>query len=775
MAPVHAQNESPPAARAPRTFTLRGRLMALTLTILVSALVAAAILLVSAYAHERQVIERQIAETAQAMGLVVDRQIGQQRVLLSALSASPELRRGNWRAFDSFARAAVESPETSVVVLASDGQQVVNTRLPVGARLPLTPEARNGVTWSGLVADGVRVSNLFRRTGDGEMIVVVRRRLTLDDGSVVSLAVTIPARTFSRIWSEQGFPATWTGVVVDGRTKVITRSRGGDAFVGRAASGSMAEHIAASQTGVAETRTLDGVRSVTAWSRAPGYGWSFIVAVPNAEVTGAATRSLRFGVLAGLLLLAAGVVAAAWMARRITRPMRALTAAARDWEHGQAPRLAPSGVTELDALAAAFAGSAERLAAHQAELRHLNASLEMRVAERTRELADATETLVQAQKLEAMGRLTGGIAHDFNNLLMGVLGNLELLARRVTDERLLRYVSHARQAAERGAKLTTQLLAFSRKQRLEPLPIDVNALVTGSASLLVSTLGGGVRVDTVLKDDLWPAMADATQLELVILNLALNARDAMPMGGVITIETSNVVRTEPQGRPETPPPGEFVMVAVSDRGTGMSDEVLSRAFEPFFTTKGVGRGSGLGLPQVLGLAKQLGGGVEIVTAVGAGTTIKVYLPRSAAAAAAEPKAKPEESSGVLLGARVLVVDDDPDVRAVTCAILSEHGCRVAEVASGLAAIDAQAAGTPIDVVLLDFAMPGMNGGETAARLRKERPDLPVIMMSGFADVETLSAYWSGPLLHKPFSAASLCGQIAAAVGAHKVVRLRPSS
>jgi CheY-like chemotaxis protein len=209
----------------------------------------------------------------------------------------------------------------------------------------------------------------------------------------------------------------------------------------------------------------------------------------------------------------------------------------------------------------------------------------------------------------------------------------------------------------------------------------------------------------------------------------------------------------------------------------MTQEVLSRAFEPFFTTKAVGRGSGLGLPQVLGLAKQLGGGVEIVTAPGEGASIRVYLPRSTVAAKPGAEPKRDEVGRMLAGVLVLVVDDDPDVRAVTCAILSEQGCQVMEVASGLAAVDAVSSVEAIDVVLLDFAMPGMNGGETTSRLRALRPDLPIVMMSGFADVQTLSAFWDGPLLHKPFSAASLCSQIAAAAGAEggAVVRLRPSS
>lgn len=216
------------------------------------------------------------------------------------------------------------------------------------------------------------------------------------------------------------------------------------------------------------------------------------------------------------------------------------------------------------------------------------------------------------------------------------------------------------------------------------------------------------------------------------------------------------------------------MVAVSDTGAGMTPEILARVFEPFFTTKGVGRGSGLGLPQVLGLAKQLGGGVEIVTAPGEGSTVRVYLPRShTAVTGAEPRR--EEPARMLSGTRVLLVDDDPDVRAVTSAILAEHGCKVIEAASGLAALDAEATGGPIDVVLLDFAMPGMNGGEAAARLREKRPGLPIVMMSGFADIETLSAHWNGPLLHKPFSAGGLCSQIAAATAQDRVGRLPMST
>jgi len=229
--------------------------------------------------------------------------------------------------------------------------------------------------------------------------------------------------------------------------------------------------------------------------------------------------------------------------------------------------------------------------------------------------------------MEAVGQLSGGIAHDFNNLLQAVIGNIDLARIRSTDPKVLKFLDQALAGAERGAKLTAQLLAFSRRQRLEPTAVDVNALVRGLTEMLRGTIGGAVRVETALSDDVWPAFADPTQLELVMLNLAINARDAMQGGGTITIATRNAVLGPPT-RPEEPQPGEYVALAVADTGTGIAPDVLARVFEPFFTTKEIGKGSGLGLSQVLGLTQQLGGGVRIDSEPGQGTTVSVYLPRA---------------------------------------------------------------------------------------------------------------------------------------------------
>lgn len=394
---------------------------------------------------------------------------------------------------------------------------------------------------------------------------------------------------------------------------------------------------------------------------------------------------------------------------------------------------------------------------------NLEMLLERRVAERTVELEQANRQLAaqiverekiqsalrQAQRLEAVGQLTSGVAHDFNNLLTVVLGNARRLQKGASDHEQRRRLDMIVQAAERGAKLTAQLLAFSRRQKLEPKPVDLNETVSGMHDLLQSTMGGSIRIQVRLYPGLWPAMVDPTQIELVVLNLAINARDAMEVGGTLTVETANVVLGPPL-RPEQPTAGDYVMVAVSDTGSGMSDEVLARAFEPFFTTKSVGKGSGLGLSQVYGLAKQSGGGVRIATRPGHGTSVKVYLPRARAIVQAEPGRRRQPVDRQPKGAIVLLVDDDGAVREVTAAMLRDLGYGVFEAGSGGAALDLLERNAHVALVLLDFAMPGMNGAELAREIRTRRPGLPVLFATGYADASGLAGIHQDQIIRKPF-------------------------
>ena len=412
---------------------------------------------------------------------------------------------------------------------------------------------------------------------------------------------------------------------------------------------------------------------------------------------------------------------------------------------------------------------------HIEEMRRAEAQLEVRVHERTAELEDANRQLAsqiverervelalrQSQRLEAVGQLTAGVAHDFNNLLTVILGNVRFLRQGNPDKAAARRLEMMKEAAERGARLTAQMLAFSRRQTLQPRPVDLNETVKSMRDLLQSSMGGSVRIEVRLGRDLWPAMIDPTQIELVILNLAINARDAMEVGGTVTVETANVVVGAPE-RPEEPPAGDHVMVAVRDTGTGMTPDVLAKAFEPFFTTKEVGKGSGLGLSQVYGLAKQSGGGVSIETAPGAGTTIKVFLPRARTSASSETAlaAEPGPQGD---GAVVLIVDDDAAVRLVTASLLRELGYAVVEAGSGGSALQTLDERTDISLALLDYAMPGMNGMEVGREIQLRRPHLPILFATGFADDALIGLAGEDHVLGKPLVVSDLADKLSAAL------------
>jgi len=407
------------------------------------------------------------------------------------------------------------------------------------------------------------------------------------------------------------------------------------------------------------------------------------------------------------------------------------------------------------------------------EIRRAETLLERRVAERTAELEAANRQLAsqiaerekvesalrQAQRLEAVGQLTSGVAHDFNNLLTVVMGNVEHLRKREHDPQILRRLDMMREASRRGARLTAQMLAFSRRQKLEPRAVDLNETVRSMGDMLQSAIGGSVQIEPPqLAPDLWSAMIDPTQIELVILNLAINARDAMAVGGRLTISTENVSLGEPQG-PEDPAAGDYVAVTVADTGSGMTDAVLARAFEPFFTTKEVGKGSGLGLSQVFGLAKQSGGGVTIDTELGRGTTIRIFLPRAGSAPVPDGQSSQELDIASDPGLVILVVDDDDAVREVTAGFLNELGYNVIEARSGGGALAQLEDHDRIDAVVLDFAMPGMNGADLARELRVRRPSAPILFVTGYADAGAMADLGDDLIVHKPFTQAELARKL----------------
>jgi len=378
----------------------------------------------------------------------------------------------------------------------------------------------------------------------------------------------------------------------------------------------------------------------------------------------------------------------------------------------------------------------EQLAAERTALAELTATLEQRVEQRTADLMKevaarekAQEQLRQAQKMETIGQLTGGVAHDFNNLLMAVMGNLDLLRKRLPDDpRLQRLVDGALQGAERGASLTQRLLAFARQQDLRAVPVDLSGLVQGMGNLLERSLGPRVALRLDLPEGLPPARIDANQLELAILNLAINARDAMPDGGSIEIK---VAKHQVQNDAVLKP-GTYLKLSVIDTGAGMTPDILKRAIEPFFSSKPLGKGTGLGLSMVHGLVVQLGGTLELSSAVGKGSTVTMVLPIATSAPEAEtPAAAPQQ---VKRSAVILFVDDDPLIAMSTTEMLEDLGHRVIGASSALHALDILKSEQPIDLMVTDHVMPGMTGIELAAATRQVRPSLPILLATGYAEL-----------------------------------------
>jgi len=416
----------------------------------------------------------------------------------------------------------------------------------------------------------------------------------------------------------------------------------------------------------------------------------------------------------------------------------------------------------------------EDLRRGELRLQQINDQLERRVEERTAQLQHAHDELLaqiaerartedqlrHMQKLESIGQLTGGVAHDFNNLLTAVLGNLELLRKRLPhDPATDRLIEGATQGAQRGAALTQRLLAFARRQALQPKPTDLAELVRGVADLLHRSLGPSIEIAFDLPAGLPPASADHNQIELALLNLAVNARDAMPDGGTLTISLS--LEQAPAARDLAA--GRYVKLCVSDTGCGMDPQTLNRAIEPFFSTKEVGKGTGLGLSMIHGLALQLKGALRLQSEVGRGTRAELWLPVAQGAASAEASDSQSEASVSKRRLTLLFVDDDFLISLSTAALLEDLGHDVIKASSGPAALDVLNSGKSIDLLITDYAMPGMTGVQLAEAARKLKPDLPILLATGYADLPA-RAKVELPRLSKPYQQKQLAERITALIG-----------
>jgi signal transduction histidine kinase len=746
---------------------IKARLMALAAVTALPLVVLAGVAIISFINFQRLQLENEVA--AEVNGLVndVDRQAKAVQVELTMLASLPSVQSGDLAAFHKQLSAAVKVYGTALVLLDTRGQHLVNTNRPYGEPLP---HATNGGVYDRVAATGLpQVSDLVMGPTLRQPIISVDVPVMRDGRVAYVLAMGIKPEALSEVLLSpknlelEAVPPTWTVAIVDRKGIILARNRELNQFLGKPIAPLLRRAMISGMGDTwIENITGDGTPVYSTFRTSSLTGWSVAIGVPREFVDGPQRRAWLLAVGGGISFVALSLALAYWMAQAIRRPVDKLAAMAKEMGSGEAVGRLYTGVRELNLVGDALYDAAIRLLHHREHLEEV-------VAQRTRELAgvnnhlrteieareQAQITLLQAQKMEAIGQLTGGIAHDFNNLLTVACGALDTLSVRIPDETNLRLVRSAQSAMWRGATLTRALLAFARKQRLEPVLADLNSVILEMSEMLRRSIGPTVQIRHSFAAALWPVLIDIGQIETALLNVAINARDAMPRGGTLSMTTANVsneLLEEVAAR-------ECVLVSISDTGTGMSPEVMKRAFDPFFTTKEFGRGTGLGLSMVFGVVHQSGGTVRLRSQAGNGTTVLIYLPR-ATGTCASPNGAGSSAVRPRGDARLLVVDDDDAVREMTVESLREFGYSTVEADSGEAALTLLKGEECCDLVVMDAVMPGLSGQETARLARRARPGLKVLFLSGYAaDDDRGGDIW----LMKPFKAQILAEAVSKAL------------
>jgi signal transduction histidine kinase len=636
---------------------------------------------------QRVQLKREVAGKVNGLLNDIDLQISAIQVELKLLSKLPSIQSDDITAFDRQLRAVIQVDGTApvgttLVLHDAHGQQLINTNRPFGEPLP---RATNTEMHDRVVATGLpQVSDLITGATLRRPIIAVGVPVVHDGHVVNVLAMGIGPEILSELLKEQNLlseaisPA-WTIAIVDRRGIILARNRELDQFLGKPVATLLWKAIISGTTDTwIPNITSDGTPVYSTFRRSLVTGWTVAIGVPREFVDAPVRQAWMLAIGGGISFVALSLALAYWMAQGIRRPVNKLAAMTRAMGGGEPVGPFYSGVRELNLVGDGLGDAAITLAQHREHLEEV-------VTRRTQELAlvnnqlwaeiearkQAQATLLQTQKMEAIGQLTGGIAHDFNNLLAVACGSLEMLDARILDEKSLRLLRSARTAMSRGASLTGSLLAFARKQRLEPVLADLNSVIVEMTEMLRRSIGRSIEIRLAFSADLWPVLIDIGQLETALLNVAINARDAMPEGGTLLIKTANIS----DELPEEVVARECVLVSMGDTGTGMTTEVMERAFDPFFTTKEVGKGTGLGLSMVFGVVHQSGGAVRLRSRVGGGTTVLIYLPRAASAALSATEGPTPAGVRPGGGARILIVDDDAAVRGLTVECLREIGYR----------------------------------------------------------------------------------------------------
>lgn len=703
--------------------TIRSRLLLLVLAVLLPAMLGLAWLISSTYEGERDAHQRNLRDTTRALSLLVDGELARRGTIARMLAQAPELDGplppdGERRlAFERLARRAMHDLG-GWVELRAPGRILVSTRLPSGAGADRpAPVALSPVP---------RMQPLATVEGSPREMYAAWVEPVLRDGQLIyNVAVTVRPAELQRIVQNQTEPG-WVGTVMDSAGRVVARRPGGEAYVGREIRAELRQAMTGATEGLFEAPSLDGRPTVGFFSTSP-LGWSYASAMPREAFAGRVPNEVMRIAVGALALLSLAVAGALWLAQRIERPIRALKAAAEDMQAGRVPPAPPTGVAECDEVAAAMVAASRRMAQARSELEQGIAQ----AVERTRLIEQRG---AQSQRVEALGRLTGGVAHEFNNL-MGIISNsVHLMQRHPAAAELATPLAATQRAVDKGSQLTQHLLRFAGRRPVRIQALSFAQYLPEVETLMRSVLGRRIQIRLQVEPDVRPVVVDAGELELALVNLALNAYDAMPQGGELRLSARNATEADKEGVPQLAP-GDYVLLAVGDDGMGLAPAMVEHAFEPFFTTKPVGRGSGLGLSQVHGFATQAGGTATLASTPGVGTTVSLLLPVARDATPSNATAAPAGPvPSSIAGATVLLVEDDESLGDVTVALLSAQGAKVLRASRAEAALRLLDAGASPDIVLSDIVMPGdMDGVALARQLRERRPDLPVVLITGYSN------------------------------------------
>lgn len=729
---------------------IRNRLLILVLAILVPSFVAAALAVSYVYREEQKSQVQSVSEATRAFALMVDNELQAQAAVLRTLACAPVLREGDLRKFYDYARQVAPASETVIILASTDGRQLLNTRRPYGAELP-TRQASN-------------IGELMRRHGDGGLLVsdlfmapigklpdyVIQVPVMIGGSIRYYLLMGVNVATLQRLVTRQDFGGKWIATIVDRKGVVLARSRNPEQFVARPVRASSRKLINASREGVYDSRTLDKIDVRAFFSTVPMSDWKVLISIPVSEIR---RVPLQAAALLGVLmaaLLAAGVLAARQLARRAIVPIEYLGRSADLLGQGRLPDYQPQGIAEVDSVA-------QRMLEAGRLVRQSQQELQQRVAEAVAQTERVQGALLKAQKLESLGRLTGGIAHEFNNLLQTLSTALQLAELTTTQEKIKHLVQTCRKTVQRATTLTGQLGAFGRIQEARQETVDAGEQLASALQLVRGALREDIRLEVDCEEPLWPVTVEPLQFDLALLNLVVNARDAMPRGGLLRIEARRM--SDP---PQPLAPGDWVRVRVADQGCGMAPEVLAHALDPFFTTKGQGQGSGLGLAQAYAFATQSQGLLQLDSAPGAGTRVDIWLPRArqpVSHSAAAPATLPAPATR----GTVLFVEDDPLVRETVGQALGECGFAVLAAEDGERALALLDGGARPSVVFSDIVMPGtVSGIDLAHAVRQRFPRLPVVLATGYTERQV--ALPGVQVLAKPYPIEKLVTLLASAAG-----------